>query len=94
MLTQLFALDTRPPTDVYRDLHLKARWFGEGLQLVNILKDAEADAAEGRQFIPQDVSIDQVLELARNDLRVAEQYVSLLRQSDAAAGGWRLRNYL
>ena len=53
MLTELFLLD-RPGLAPAADyLRARSRLFGEGLQLVNILKDADVDASEGRVYIPR-----------------------------------------
>lgn len=60
--------------------------FGEGLQLVNILKDAADDAREGRSFLPAGVSRADVLALARDDLDRAALYVGALRDARAPAG--------
>lgn len=60
--------------------------FGEGLQLVNILKDANADAKQGRVYLPPSVPRSGVTKLAREDLRAAERYVDGLREHGAAPG--------
>jgi farnesyl-diphosphate farnesyltransferase len=69
-----------------RQLWKQAATFGEGLQLVNILRDAADDAQQGRIFLPEKVPVDAVFELARADLKVAEQYVELLRQLNPGGG--------
>lgn len=75
MLTDLFVLGS-PTLEASRDyLSQRAVSFGEGLQLVNILKDSAADATEGRFFLPAAVERDQVFDLARDDLRRAAEYV-------------------
>lgn len=85
MLTEIFAarLDWRhvPPL-----LNQHAAAFGEGLQLVNILKDSEEDRENGRAFIPRHVARAEVAELARRDLQQAETYVEALRTSGVAPG--------
>ncbi len=60
--------------------------FGEGLQLVNILKDAGSDAREGRVYIPRIVERAEVMSLARADLDKADAYVDLLEQGGATDG--------
>lgn len=52
--------------------------FGEGLQLVNVLRDRAVDAAEGRRLLPVGVPIDEIAGLARRDLDAADRYVALL----------------
>jgi farnesyl-diphosphate farnesyltransferase len=69
-----------------RILRLRGRAFGEGLQLVNILKDAGEDAREGRFYLPRGVDRAHVFELARRDLHIAAGYVLALQRAGAARG--------
>ncbi|MEN1680033.1 MAG: squalene/phytoene synthase family protein [Planctomycetota bacterium] len=85
LLTQLFELRLGDSSSV-KTLRQQARWFGEGLQLVNILKDADADAAEGRSYLPAGVPLAQVFELADDDLLRAASYIDALREAEAPAG--------
>jgi farnesyl-diphosphate farnesyltransferase len=64
----------------------EGKLFGEGLQLVNILKDAPDDAKQGRVYLPPSVGRAEVARLARDDLRVAERYVDELLARGAAPG--------
>jgi farnesyl-diphosphate farnesyltransferase len=85
MLTELFLLE-RPRLSRAADyLRARSRLFGEGLQLVNILKDADVDAREGRIYIPAEQR-DEVMTLAREDLRAATEYVLALQEMGAEAG--------
>ncbi|HXT98619.1 MAG TPA: squalene/phytoene synthase family protein [Polyangia bacterium] len=86
MLTELFVLERPSLARVAEDLRARAAEFGEGLQLVNILKDARPDAAEGRTFLPRQAPLAEVFVLARKDLAQAAAYVDLLRQGGAPAG--------
>jgi len=88
MLTELFVLSGGPRLAATAGAELRARSvrFGEGLQLVNILKDVGADAAEGRVYLPRDVLLAEVFILARADLRAAAEYTELLRSSGADRG--------
>jgi len=86
MLTELFLVATPSLARVAVDLRSRAAEFGEGLQLVNILKDARPDAAEGRTFLPRQASLAEVFTLARKDLTSAAAYVELLRDGGAEAG--------
>jgi farnesyl-diphosphate farnesyltransferase len=52
MLTELFLLDAEAIVPVATRLRRRSRFFGEALQLVNILKDAGSDATEGRVYLP------------------------------------------
>jgi farnesyl-diphosphate farnesyltransferase len=80
MLTELYIdgrVELRAPAEALRN---RAAAFGEGLQLVNILKDAPRDAEEGRVYLPPGATAT-ALELARRDLDAAGEYVALLRES-------------
>jgi farnesyl-diphosphate farnesyltransferase len=83
MLTELFLLDAPSLAPVAADLRARAAAFGEGLQLVNILKDAPADATQGRSYLPRDVARDTVVGRARADLELALEYVALLEKGKA-----------
>jgi len=86
MLTDLFVLAA--PTLAARrgELDADAAAFGEALQLVNILKDREDDAGEGRRFLPRAVPIDAVFARARRDCERAGVYVDRLVHAHAPAG--------
>jgi farnesyl-diphosphate farnesyltransferase len=86
MLTELFLLGRPSLARAAGDLRAHAAEFGEGLQLVNILKDARPDAAEGRTFLPRLAPLAEVFALARRDLASANAYVDLLRQGGAESG--------
>jgi farnesyl-diphosphate farnesyltransferase len=86
MLTELFVLQCPSLASVRPELARRAAAFGEGLQLVNILKDAEADAGEKRFLIPTQVPITELFEMARADLQAAEEYVEVLRCARASDG--------
>ncbi len=55
MLTELFLLDRPALAGVAATMRERAATFGEALQLVNILKDSEGDAREGRRYLPEEV---------------------------------------
>ena len=59
----------------------RSRFFGEALQLVNILKDASSDATEGRIYLPPGVDRARVFALARRDLDTAAAYVGTLQRA-------------
>ncbi len=86
MLTELFLLDREELAPVAASLRRRANAFGEGLQLVNILKDAGSDVAEGRSYLPSRVDPADVFALARRDLATAREYVSLLAGADTERG--------
>ncbi len=85
MLTELFLLGA-PLAPVAEALRRRAAIFGEALQLVNILKDSTADAAEGRTFIPSARDRKLAFELARADLPIAGEYVDHLQRAGAPRG--------
>ncbi len=86
LLTELFLLEGSSLRTAAPDLRARARIFGEALQLVNILKDADEDAAEGRRYLPSDVPRAEVFALARRDLASAGEYIEALHRSGAPAG--------
>jgi farnesyl-diphosphate farnesyltransferase len=86
MLTELY-LTGRPELDgIAAALRSGAADFGEGLQLVNILKDAPRDEQEGRTYLPRFSTLDDVFGLAEHDLEVASRYVETLRAAGAEPG--------
>lgn len=86
LLTELF-VDAGSGLDrVRRALWENAALFGEGLQLVNILKDERADARDGRVYLPAGVSRDEVMAIAGDDLRAATDYVLTLQAAGAPRG--------
>ena len=88
MLTDLFVHDApalREPAVGAALRHL-ARAFGEGLQLVNILKDADDDARDGRTYLPPDTGRIEVMALASANLAAATSYVQLLQGAGAPRG--------
>ncbi|MFO0644815.1 MAG: squalene/phytoene synthase family protein [Polyangiales bacterium] len=87
LLTDLFLLAAPSLAKVEHALRSRAVTFGEGLQLVNITKDADDDARDGRVYLPAGVPRREVLDLARRDLDEAERYVRAL-QSGAAPRGF------
>ncbi|CAM4094491.1 squalene/phytoene synthase family protein [Corallococcus sp. ZKHCc1 1396] len=77
LLTDLFVLDPRL-APYAPNLRALAPLFGEGLQLVNILKDVRQDRQEGRALLPVDVQLQDVERLAGEDLIAAARYVRAL----------------
>jgi farnesyl-diphosphate farnesyltransferase len=86
MLTELYLLDRTELAGSAEELRNRAAAFGEGLQLVNILKDAPRDAEEGRVYLPRGVDLSAVLDLADHALTAAEEYVDLLRHAATDSG--------
>ena len=86
MLTELFLLERAELAQVATYLRQRSRQFGEGLQLVNILKDSAFDSTEGRSYLPPGVSQGEVFALARRDLEAAAEYVRTLETSPVPRG--------
>lgn len=86
MLTALFLLEAPALAPVAARLRRRSRFFGEGLQLVNILKDAASDATEGRVYLPANVDRARIFALARRDLHHAATYVHTLQRAGAPDG--------
>ncbi len=86
MLTDLFLIGQPVLEGVAPFLRERAAAFGEALQLVNILKDADADGAEGRRYLPEGVPRSGVFALARRDLKIAGEYVVALQRAGAPRG--------
>lgn len=86
MLTELFVLAAPQLKAVQAELDADAATFGEGLQLVNILKDAGGDVTEGRSFLPAGVPLGSLFAIARKDLDRATGYVRRLHEAGAPRG--------
>jgi len=86
LLTELFLLGRPRLASAAPRLRERARAFGEGLQLVNILKDSAADANQGRRYLPDGVDRGAVMALARQDLQEASAYVLALQEAGAERG--------
>ncbi len=86
MLTELFLLESESLAPFASRLRRRSRFFGEALQLVNILKDANSDATEGRVYLPGGIDRARVFALARRDLGVAAAYVGTLQWAGAPDG--------
>lgn len=86
LLTELFCCHCAPLAG-HRELLLEhASALGEGLQLVNILKDARADELEGRAYLPPDAPASVLFAIAFEDLRRGRRYVHLLERGGASPG--------
>ena len=86
MLTDLFLLAGPELATVADTLQERAALFGEGLQLVNILKDSASDAGEGRNYLPAGISRERIFELARADLDAAAEYCLATQEAGGPVG--------
>ena len=86
LLTALFVLRCNIPKDWVPCLDIQGLKFGEGLQLVNILKDVPDDAKGGRVFLAPGADAQTVLAIARTDLDAADGYIATLRHAGVPRG--------
>ncbi len=86
LLTDLFVIREPSLKRVEDHLLVNAASFGEGLQLVNILKDVGDDVAARRFLIPPRVERKDVIQVARQDLAHARCYVRALQAANASSG--------
>jgi farnesyl-diphosphate farnesyltransferase len=86
MLTELFIICAPQLVDHAGFLRSRAAKFGEGLQLVNVLKDSADDAAEGRTYIPRGARREDLIRIARGDLESASEYTLALQGRGAPKG--------
>lgn len=86
LLTELFVAEAGRLSSARSELLRLAPAFGEGLQLVNILRDEHEDAMANRKYLPCDVSRGEIERMARADLASAADYVRLLESAGAAPG--------
>jgi farnesyl-diphosphate farnesyltransferase len=86
LLTELFLHDAPALDPVGGVLKANERGFGEGLQLVNILKDEHVDATDGRTYLPAGVPRKDVLALAWSGLKQARHYIDALKTGGAPPG--------
>jgi len=86
MLTELFILHEPGLVRSRDELLSDATAFGEGLQLVNIIRDANDDLHAGRRYLPRSLDRPQLIELAQHNLTRAARYVRTLHEGNAHPG--------
>lgn len=86
MLTDLFILEREHLNSIAEYLRQRDAQFGEGLQLVNILKDSAGDAVEGRNYLPTGIDRDEFFSLARADLQAATEYTLAIQNAGGPEG--------
>ena len=86
MLTDLFILERDYLEAIVDYLRERDARFGEGLQLVNILKDSDDDAVEGRNYLPAEIDRNEFFTLARADLEAATEYTLAIQQAGGPDG--------
>lgn len=86
MLTDLFLLGRDHLEAIADYLRQRDAQFGEGLQLVNILKDSADDLVEGRNYLPVDIQREEFFALARSDLQAATEYTLAIQEAGGPDG--------
>lgn len=86
LCTALFMIESPSLASRADELTATAPAFGEALQLVNILRDEDDDAADGRRFIPRGQDRAELMTIAADDLERARRYVLLLEEGGADSG--------
>jgi farnesyl-diphosphate farnesyltransferase len=95
MLTELFVEQGHVPRSHAVTLWKQSSAFGEGLQLVNMLEDAEdpqlgPGGGKSRSLLPPGVDRARLFALAHDDLDIAGSYVTTMMESGA---GWGLAGF-
>ena len=86
MLTELFILHDSGLLQSRKELLSEATAFGEGLQLVNIIRDSTDDLHAGRCYLPRLLDRPLLIELAQGNLARAQRYVRILHDGNAHPG--------
>lgn len=86
MLTELFMLHDSDLSLRREQLLSEATAFGEGLQLVNIIRDAADDVHAGRFYLPLSLDRPKLIELAQNSLTKALNYIQILHKGNCHPG--------
>ena len=86
MLTELFLVYEPDLKDSREELLREATAFGEGLQLVNIIRDATDDLHAGRCYLPRSLNRPELIELAQSNLARAQRYVHILHEMSSYPG--------
>lgn len=86
LFTELFLLEQPRLRSVEEALRARAMRFGEGIQLVNILRDSDEDARNGRCYLPPGTSWRKWAARARWGLQGATEYTLLLKEAGADPG--------
>lgn len=86
MLSELFLIGDARLEATSAELRRGSAPFGEALQLVNILRDADFDRDEGRSFLPLAVRREEVFGLAWGDLTASARYLDTLQKAGCDRG--------
>jgi farnesyl-diphosphate farnesyltransferase len=86
LLTELFILHDSRLSACAASLRETAGAFGEGLQLVNMLKDRERDRLEQRCYLPPALMLNELFGLALTNLARGRGYVATLMAAGAVRG--------
>ncbi len=86
MLTEILYLDAPQMEKELPWLRAHSKYFGEALQLTNVLKDSSADAVEDRSFISSEEVRAQAFQVAKEDLRIAVRYIEKIQDCGVPPG--------
>lgn len=86
MLTDQFILGWPSLAPRRAEMVTGSNRFGEGLQLVNILKDAADDEKSGRVYLPADAPVEALFAIARAGLWSGAEYIAGLLDGGAPTG--------
>lgn len=86
MLTEILYLDAPQMGRDIEWLRANSKYFGEALQLTNVLKDSSADAVEDRSFISSEEVRAQAFAVAKEDLRIAVRYIEKIQDCGVPPG--------
>lgn len=86
MLTEILFLDAPQMEKELPWLRAHSKYFGEALQLTNVLKDSSADAVEDRSFISSEEVRAQAFQVAKEDLRIAVRYIEKIQDCGVPPG--------
>lgn len=86
MLTELFVLGRDELREIAPYLRERSAAFGEGLQLVNVLKDSARDERQGRIYLPDGVDRSDIFRIARDDLDRAAEYILAIQEAGGDPG--------
>jgi len=86
LISDVFLLHEPALAPVREVMESNAAAFGEGLQLVNILRDAADDAREGRAYLPRGADRAAIFAISRDDLHRAGDYIRALQSAGAPRG--------
>lgn len=86
MLTDLFVAHNEHLAPMLDALRTDSTAFGEGLQLINIIRDSADDVHAGRCYLPRTLDRASLIGIARVNLSGAESYILNLQNGESDIG--------